>query len=37
MELLVGALLEIMDEPDLVREPKGTELDEILAARCTAL
>ena len=35
VELIVGALVAIMDEddPDLVR----TDLDEVLAARCASL
>jgi len=37
MELLVGALVEMMDESEPHREIRGIELDEALAARCTAL
>ena len=38
MELIVGALVAVMDEDALDRsEVRGRELDEILAARCATL
>jgi hypothetical protein len=36
VELIVGALVVIMDDPD-DREIRGSDFDEILAARCASL
>ena len=37
MELIVGALLVMMDEEDADREMHRSDLDEVLAARCGVL
>ena len=36
MELIIGALVAIMDD-DEDREVRGSDFDEILAARCASL
>lgn len=36
VELIVGALVAIMDEDD-DREIQGSDFDEVLAARCASL
>jgi hypothetical protein len=37
MELIVGALLEVMDDEDARGFPQRDRLDEALAARCASL
>lgn len=37
MELIVGALLEVMDDQDVRRASERDRLDEALAARCSSL
>jgi len=37
MELIVGALVVMMDEEDAAQVAPRTDLDEILAARCASL
>ena len=37
MELIVGALLEVMDDVDERGVPQRDRLDEALAARCASL
>ena len=37
MELIVGALLEVMDDPEVHRASEPGRLDEALAARCASL
>jgi len=37
MELIVGALVVMMDDDESDREMHRSDLDEILAARCAAL
>ncbi len=37
MELIVGALLEVMDDEDVRPASERDRLDEVLAARCASL
>ncbi len=37
VELIVGALVVMMEEDEAIREAPGADLDEVLAARCAAL
>jgi hypothetical protein len=37
MELIVGALVVMMDEDESDRGTRRSDLDEVLAARCAAL
>lgn len=37
MELIVGALVAIMDEDEPEHEMRRSDIDEALAARCAAL